>query len=233
MNTFSELSWEYVDIFAFMDKIVLERTQMKRSILLVLCATAVSALFAADVDDVIQKTLEKYENLRSLYTEFNQFLCDELSGTCQNFEGEIYYLKPHYFRMEIKDPKRIYVGDSIYLWIYIPEEKKAIRQHLEQVPFAINPDFFLKDYAERFTAELIEDEKDVYLVSLTPRQETEIYEKITISISKPKYEIAGVTVRDKTGSESTFNFDNIEVNKKMSKKLFEFNPPDGTTIDEY
>ncbi len=204
---------------------------MKRSIVLVLHCAA--ALFAAEVDDVIQKTLEKYENMKSFHAEFNQFLCDEVSGTCQNFEGDIYFVKPNYFRMEIKEPRQIYVGDSISLWIYIPEEKKAIRQHLEQVPFAINPDFFLKNYAERFTAELTEEEKDVFLVSLTPRQETEIYEKITISIHKTKFEIAGVTVLDKTGSESTFNFDNIEVNKKIPRRLFEFNPPNGITIDEY
>ncbi len=190
-------------------------------------------MFALDVDEVINKTIDKYENLKSFYAEFNQILCDEVSGTCRNFDGKIYFLKPNFFRMEIKDPKQIYVGDSISLWIYLPEEKRAIRQHLGQVPFAINPDIFLKNYDERFLAELTKEKKDNFLVILTPKEETEIYKKITVSIHKKKFEINAVMILDETGSESTFNFDKIEINKKISKKLFEFKPPKGTKIDEY
>ena len=205
---------------------------MKRKILFLLCCVIASMAFAFEVDEIINKTIKKYEDLKSLHAEFEQFLCDEVSGTCQDFEGEIYFLKPSYFRMEMKNPRQIYVGDSTSLWIYIPGEKRAIRQHLEQVPFAINPDFFLEDYDERFTAELTE-ENDHFLVSLIPKEESEIYEKITLSIHKAKYEITAVTVLEKTGSKNTFLFSKIEVNKKISKKLFEFNPPDGIQIDEY
>jgi len=206
---------------------------MKRKILFVLCCVTALTAFALEVDEIINKTIEKYENLKSFHAEFEQLFCDEVSGTCHNFEGEIYFLKPNYFRMEMKNPRQIYIGNSTSLWIYIPEEKRAIRQHLEQVPFAINPDFFLKDYDERFTAELTKEEKDRFMVSLIPKEETEIYEKITISIHKSKFEITAVTVLDKTGSKSTYSFGKIEVNKKISKKLFEFDPPDGIQIDEY
>jgi|GEM_PF-481502 len=224
---------ERVDIIVIMDKIVFKRIAMKRRILFLLCCVITSMAFAFEVDEIIDKTIEKYENLKSLHAEFEQLLCDEVSGTCQDVEGEIYFLKPSYFRMEMKNPRQIYVGDSTSLWIYIPGEKRAIKQHLEQVPFAINPDFFLKNYDERFTAELTSEEKDRFLVSLIPKEETEIYERITISIHKTKFEIMAVTVLEKTGSKNTFIFSQIEVNKRISKKLFEFNPPDGIQIDEY
>lgn len=209
------------------------RTLVNRGILSVLCSATVLMASALEVDEIISKTVEKYENLESLHAEFEQLLCDEVSGTCHDRKGEIYFLKPNYFRMEINNPKQIYVGDSISLWIYIPEEKRAIKQHLEQVPFAINPDFFLKNYEERFTAELTKEEKDDFLISLIPKEETEIYEKIMVSIHKTKFEITGVTVFDKTGSKSVYGFSNIEVNKKIAKRLFRFNPPDGIQIDEY
>ncbi len=224
---------ECVDIFAIMDKIIFKRTLMTKKMLGLLCSATVFMASALEVDEVINKTIGKYENLKSFYAEFEQVLCDEVSGTCHNIRGEIYFLKPSFFRMEMTDPRQIYVGDSTSLWIYIPGEKRAIKQHLEQVPFAINPDFFLKNYDERFTAELTKEEKDKFLVSLIPKEETEVYEKITVSIHKTKFEITAVTVFDKTGSKSTYNFSKIEVNKKISKRLFEFIPPDGIQIDEY
>jgi len=160
-------------------------------------------------------------------------LCDELTGTCRDFEGKIYFVKPFSFRLEVKSPQQIYVGDSVSLWIYLPEEKIARKQDFVQVPFQINPDIFLKDYHERFKAELMEEAEKSYLISLTPTDETDIYEKIIVRINKEKYAIEEITIRDEVGSENKIYFKKIELNKKLSKKLFEFHPPEGTQVDEY
>ncbi|KPJ74187.1 hypothetical protein AMJ52_01635 [candidate division TA06 bacterium DG_78] len=193
----------------------------------------VVGLYALDVDQVIDKTLEKYENMTSFYAEFTQLYCDETSGTCQNFDGKIYFMKPNFFRMEFEDPHQIYVGDSSSLWIYIPDEKRAIRQHLGHVPFAVCPDMFLKDYEKNFLAELTKEEDNKVEITLTPKEDTDIYSTIAVTIHSKKYEIMAIAIFDNTGSENKFEFDKIEINKKISKKLFEFNPPEGTAIDEY
>lgn len=189
--------------------------------------------FAVNIDEVIDKTIHNYENLNSFCAEFNQIFCDEVSGTCRSFEGKIYFLKPCFFRLEMKNPEQIYVGDSVSLWIYLPEKNKAIRQSLGQIPVQINPDIFLKDYDKRFNAELSDGEENSFQISLTPKEETEIYEKIIIEIHKENFEITGITILDEVGSENKFRFNKIEINKKLSQKLFEFNPPKGTQIDEY
>ena len=77
------------------------------------------------------------------------------------------------------------------------------------------------------------EEKDKVEITLTPKEEIEIYKKITVTIHSKKFEINAIAIIDETGSESKFEFDKIEINKKISKNLFEFNPPEGTTIDEY
>jgi len=206
---------------------------MKNKIIIFSMFVIVLQAFAIDMDEIINKTIEKYENLNSFYAEFNQILCDEVSGTCSNFEGKIYFLRPNFFRMEMESPKQIYVGDSVSLWVYLPEKNRAIRQSLGQIPFQINPDIFLKDYEKRFNAELTDEDKNSVQITLTPKDKTDIYEKIIIKILKGKFEIAAITIIDEIGSESKFNFDKIEINKKISKKLFDFNPPKGTQIDEY
>ncbi|MGB9720997.1 MAG: outer membrane lipoprotein chaperone LolA [bacterium] len=187
--------------------------------------------FAQQIDSVINKTIINYQNLTSFYIEFTQQFCEKTSNTCQNFDGCVYFLKPNYFRMEINNPKQIYVGDSVSLWIYMPDRKKAVRQHLgAQIPFAVNPDIFLKDYQERFNAELMVNKN--YEIILTPKEETEIYQKIVIGIDKNRYEIVSISIFDETESENRFIFKNIQLNKKLSKKLFEFKPPKGTEIIE-
>ncbi len=183
------------------------------------------------IDSIINKTVANYQNLKSFYIEFTQQFCEKTSGICQEFDGCVYFLSPNYFRMEINTPKQIYVGDSVSLWIYLPDKKRAIRQHLgTQIPFAVNPDIFLKDYKGRFNAELKIAED--YEIILTPREETEIYKKIIVSVDSKKYQINGISIIDETDSENKFTFKNIQLNKKVSKKLFEFKPPKGTEIIE-
>jgi outer membrane lipoprotein carrier protein len=206
---------------------------MIRNILTFSLCSILYIAYAADLDEIINKTIKNYENLNSFYAEFEQILCDDLSGTCQIFEGKIYFLKPNFFRMEMKNPEQIYVGDSISLWIYLPDKKRAIRQTLKEVPFQINPDIFLKDYDKRFNAELTDEKKNCVIISLTPQEETEIYEKILVEIHSKKFEILGITILNTAGQENKFSFNKIKMNKKLSKKLFKFNPPEGIQIDEY
>jgi len=205
---------------------------MNKSLIFLLLALSITVLGQSqNLDSVINRTIARYQNLNSFYIEFSQQFCEKTSGMCQSFNGTVQFLKPNYFRMEIENPRQIYVGDSVSLWIYLPDKKRAIRQHLgAQIPFAVNPDIFLKDYNERFNAELKTDKN--YEIILTPKEETEIYKKIIVFIDPQKYEINGITIYDETESENKFIFKNIELNKKISKKLFEFKPPKGTEVVE-
>jgi outer membrane lipoprotein carrier protein len=192
----------------------------------------VACFNAASLDEVVDRTNLTYANLNSFYTKFTQTMCDEAAGICRMFEGEIYFLKPNFFRMTIDDPQQVLVGDSASLWIYMPKEKKAIRQDLVQMPFAINPEVFLKGYHERFNAALSGEDKDFYEITLSPKEETEIYSKIVIRVSLPGYKITDISIVDQTGAENKFAFEKTEINKKINKKIFQFNPPKGTEIIE-
>jgi len=191
-----------------------------------------ACLSAANLDEVVDRTNATYANLNSFYTKFTQTMCDEAAGICRMFEGEIYFLKPNFFRMTIKDPPQVLVGDSASLWIYMPKEKRAIRQALTQMPFAINPEIFLKDYNERFNAALTGEDKDFYEITLSPKEETEIFGKIVIRVSLPGYKITDISIVDPAGAENKFAFEKTEINKKINKKNFQFNPPKGTDIIE-
>jgi chaperone LolA len=193
----------------------------------------ISQLLAFEASEVLDKVIKQYKDMNSFYAEFEQVYCDEEAGICQQFEGRTYYMKPNYFRMEIDDPQQIYVGDSASLWIYYPEENRVIRQRLEQVPFQISPDALLSDYEADYDAEMIQEADEYYEIDLNPKENTGIYRKLTVKIKTGTFEIVGITVYDDAGSESKFEFSKIEINKKLSKKIFQFSPPEGAQIDEF
>jgi outer membrane lipoprotein carrier protein len=207
--------------------------RMKAYILMIVSFIICVPLHAENVDQIIEKTLVHYENMETFYAEFDQKQCDEVRGICCDYTGVIYFKKPNFFRMEMKEPETIYVGDSVSLWIYMPESKHAIRQNLGEVPFQINPDMFLQDYQERFNAEMTGETDKVFKITLLPKENTDIYDHISLSIGKKDYQINAITICDQAGSENSFIFNKIVVNKNISKKKFKFDPPKGTTIDEY
>ncbi|UCD05949.1 MAG: outer membrane lipoprotein carrier protein LolA [candidate division WOR-3 bacterium] len=193
----------------------------------------VSQLLALEANEIITKTVEKYRGMNTFYTEFEQTYCDEGTGLCQRYEGKTYYMKPNFFRMELDEPKQIYVGDSVSLWIYMPEEKRAIRQALTQMPFQISPDALFDNYEEDFIASLEGEDEESYDIILEPRDETDIYRRLKVKIHKKTFEIIGITVTDESGVESKFEFTKVEINTKIDRKIFEFNPPEGVQVDEY
>jgi chaperone LolA len=220
-----------VDIKPILYKICGKGEIMKQLILLPVLI--VSQLLALEANEIIGRTVEKYRNMNTFYTEFEQEYCDEEAGLCQRFEGRTYYMKPNFFRMEIEEPSQIYVGDSISLWIYMPEEKRAIRQALTQMPFQISPDALFENYEEDFVSSLEGEDENHYEIVLEPKDETDIYRRLKVTIRKETFEIVGIAVTDESGIESKFEFTKVEINKKIDRRIFEFKPPQGVKVDEY
>lgn len=206
---------------------------MKRFSLYVLLFAGATQCYALAVDEIISKTVANYESMETLYIEFSNVLCDEASGTCNVTDGVIYFQKPNLFRLEMENPEQIYIGDSSTLWIYIPAEKRAIKQSMTELPFQVNPDLFLRNYEERFTATLMEETEEIYMIRLIPKDSTDVYDRINVDITKDQHTIVSIAVFDDIGSENKYSFHKVEVDAKISKKLLEFKPPSGVRVDEY
>jgi outer membrane lipoprotein carrier protein len=206
---------------------------MMKRLCLIFLSIVVAPLFALEANEIIDKTIERYQNMNSFYAEFEQTYCDEEAGICQRYEGRTYFMKPNFFRMEIDEPEQVYVGDSVSLWIYMPSEKRVIKQSLEQIPFQISPDALFEDYRSDYNAEILSTKNDYYEISLEPKDETDIYRKMTVKIQHNTFEIIGISVVDEAGTENKFEFSGVELNKKISREIFEFSPPEGVQIDEF
>lgn len=189
-------------------------------------------LYAADLQEVVAKTNATYANLNSFYTKFRQVMCDEAMGICNIYDGEIYFLRPNFFKMTIEKPGQVLVGDSSSLWIYLPTEKRAIRQSLKEIPFAINPNLFLTDYEERFNAALTSDSAGAIDITLTPKEATEIFTRVVVTVDARSYRITAIAIVDQAGAQNKFDFEDTKLNPAIDRKIFKFNPPKGTEIIE-
>ena len=205
---------------------------MKRIMIFISISVVISILGAADLGEVIAKTNATYANLNSFYTKFRQFMCDEAMGVCNIYDGEIYFLRPNFFKKTIEKPGQVLVGDSSSLWIYLPVEKRAIRQTLKDVPFAINPNLFLAGYEERFNAALTSDSAGTIGITLTPKEATEIFTRVVVTVDASSYVITAIAIVDQAGAENKFYFEDTKLNPEINRKLFKFNPPKGTEIIE-
>jgi outer membrane lipoprotein-sorting protein len=55
-----------------------------------LLATATACLLSAqDLGTVVDKTVQRYKDMKSFQTEFTQTLCDEAAGMCSIYEGKL------------------------------------------------------------------------------------------------------------------------------------------------
>lgn len=204
-----------------------------RIILSIIVCGLCTCINGIELDEILENTVKNYEGMTSFYAEFEQVVCDEVAGTCDRYEGRIFFVEPGFFRMEIDDPQRVYVGDSVSLWIYLPGENRAIKQEMTGMPFHINPDMLLADYDEQYHVRLSDTTEGTYEVTLIPKDETTLYQDMVISISRRSFRIGAITIRDEIGSENKYTFRTFDANRRISKDMFNFKPPAGTQIDEY
>ncbi len=192
-----------------------------------------AALHGLELDEFIQKTVEYYDNLKTLTAEFEMITCDEMTGTCQLAKGNMYYARPSAFRLEFHDPDMYYIGDSAVLWIYVPAQKKAVKQNMESMPWQIRPASFLKEFGTRYRAEEQSNDGHSVVVRLIPVDENDFYDYVELVIQRSSHLIRKIVIVDKGGSERRITFDNLKTNKKISRSIFAFKPPADTQIDEF
>lgn len=208
------------------------KAEINKTAVWIFTLMAITAGSTADLEEIIEKTNAHYRNLNSFYTRVQQVTCDEALGICNVYEGEIYFLKPNYFKMVIEKPPQILVGDSSSLWVYFPLEKRAIRQFLKDIPYAVNPDIFLMDYQNQYETTLSAEGSGVYEITLTPKEADGIFHHAVITIDAQTFLIKAVAVIDPSGTENKFHFEATKLNPALDRKIFKFNPPRGTEIIE-
>ncbi|MCS7257957.1 MAG: outer-membrane lipoprotein carrier protein LolA [candidate division WOR-3 bacterium] len=201
----------------------------KFGLLLIICATANFLSGDALLDTIKQN----YKRIFSLQGKFNQTICSEVSGTCQELSGKFYIMRPYYTRLEVDFPKKqLIVADSLNLYIYLIEQKKVYQQKT-----VMNYNFFkLFDTFLNMPQNLKSTEKKagfIYymLLSDSLNLDSDIpFKSYSLGVNQKSRLIEEFSFVDLSGNEFSFKFQALKVNEKIPKKLFSFKIPKGVEV---
>ena len=188
-------------------------------------------LAAAANDSIWQNLRARYLGLKTLSGTFTENLCSEQDGTCTEFDGTFAISLPARYRLEVTEgTKQLFVSDSTNLWIYLADQKRAMKQPAGG--FAPVLAFLGPVLDSTATAEVSKDSTGIYVVKVSMGDEMSAMNDLLLELNETGTRINGFSFNNGMGNKVHFSFYDQQWNPKLSPALFKFTPPKGVTIEQ-
>jgi outer membrane lipoprotein carrier protein len=133
-----------------------------------------------------------------------------------------------------KPERKEFVSNGTKIYSYLPADKQVI---VAPVPSdQTTPALFLsgrghlvKDFTASF-ADLPDAGAGLVGLRLVPKQEDPEIESLLLGVDGASLQIRQLVAADRQGGRSTFLFNNVKENRRLSDKLFEFQIPRGVDV---
>ena len=183
------------------------------------------SVFAAPKDELNQR-LQQTEGFSA---DFSQQVISPEGDVVMEGEGEVEISRPSLFRWTTTTPdENVLVSDGKTLWYYSPFiEQVSIywqEQATEQTPFIL----LTRNRASDWENYRVSQQGDVF--TLIPTAVDSNQGKFELEIDK-KGAVKGFSVIEQDGQNSTFKFNNIDLNKPKADR-FSFTIPNGVEVDD-
>jgi outer membrane lipoprotein carrier protein len=204
-----------------------------------LCLTVVGeAGQALAPDAVVARVQSRYERTTRLQARFRQETRVPGFDQVQTGEGRVWILKPGMMRWDYTKPERqTIIANGETLWVYLPDDRQVIRDHIDHSLGTRTPALFLAGQARltdlfRVTGMSSQGpgEGDFLQLELTPKGETLPYTRISLGIDPSSYLVTLVRVVDATGSMTAMWFSDIDTEAAVAPSLFQFHVPPGVEV---
>jgi outer membrane lipoprotein carrier protein len=187
---------------------------------------------------VVARVQSRYERTTRLQARFRQETRVPGFDQLQTGEGQVWILKPGMMRWDYTKPERqtiIANGDT--LWIYLPEDRQAIRDHINHSLGTRTPALFLAGEArltDLFTVTGMSSqgpgEGGLLQLELTPKDATLPYTQVSLGIDPSSYLVQLVRVIDAAGNMTAMWFSDINTEAAVAPSLFQFHVPPGVEV---
>ncbi|MBI5598278.1 MAG: outer membrane lipoprotein chaperone LolA [Deltaproteobacteria bacterium] len=185
---------------------------------------------AADIDDIITRLQKNYEEVSSISSDFTQETYYKSLGQRVKAEGRVYLKKPGRMRWSYSGPEaEEIISNGTTIWVYQPDLAQVIEAPAAGGPPAMAMKFLMGtvDLKKDFSAKLIEETRDAYVISLAPTPPRPNIKKIIVEVDKSRFLVVKTVVMDSFGAEATVTLEDINLNPKLDDKIFEFKAPAG------
>jgi chaperone LolA len=192
-----------------------------------------TSLSAADVNKIISKVQDKYDDMKYLTATFKQVETFKLTGSQTETVGKIYIADGDKYRFESED--QVIVTDGKDVWTYNSISKQLLIDEVRENSGALIPRDLLFKYPQKYYATLLseseENNKKLYLIRLDPKDQVYGYVKsLKIWVEDDEWLIHKIEATDVNGNKSLYEITNQDTRSKINDDMFTFKPAEGTEV---
>jgi len=201
-----------------------------------LLLAAVARAAGPDVDAVVRKVQQRYDDTRDFTADVTQETTVASLGKTVSAQGTMAFKKPGRMRFELGgDAAQVMVADGTTLWLYQPDERQVLKAPFEAAFRATTPVSFLTGVgriADDFTATLATPggAAEPLVLDLVPRKADGGVGKLRLYVTRDTYDIRGAEVHDPQGNVSRLTFTQMRRNVGLDDARFVFEIPPGVDV---
>ncbi len=171
------------------------------------------------------------ENTQTLEANFQQTLRAHDGEILQQTEGEFYLDRPAKFRWNYRSPyEQIIVSDGERIWIYdVDLQQVTVQKQSAGLP--ATPMALLEDSSKlhkNFHVLPLDEHDGVYRLKLQSKTKEADFGEIVVGLDAKGLRF--MQLHDQFEQVTDIVFSDINTNKKLSKEIFEFIPPEGVDV---
>jgi outer membrane lipoprotein carrier protein len=191
-----------------------------------------SKLLAEEVAAALQR---KYDSIRDFSADFVHEYEGGVLRRKRVERGTLLVKKPGKMRWSYKSPdEKLFVSDGVRLWQHFPEENRVVVSAVPQddkvataVLFLVGKGNLTRDFRVSFTDK---GDASTWALRLDPKEPQAEYDWLEITAARDALVLRSLTVAEKQGGRSTFQFTNFKENVGLADKMFAFSPPRGAEV---
>ncbi len=193
----------------------------------------ITRIYAADVNKIINKVQDKYDNMKYLTALIKQIETIKLTGSQRENIGKIYIVDGDKYRFESED--QVIVTDGKSVWTYNSISKQLLIDEVRENSGALIPRDLLFKYPQKYYATLLSESKEngkkLYLVRLDPKDQVYGYVKsLKIWVEDDQWLIHKIESTDVNGNKNVYEITDQDMKSKISEDMFEFVPDKDTEV---
>jgi outer membrane lipoprotein carrier protein len=193
---------------------------------------------ALPADTGLARTLRgveyRYNRAQTLQIAFNEAYTAQ-GKTWKPESGTIFLRKPGRMRWQYDIPKgKVFLSDGKFVYLITPDSNRVQKMKVKEtedmrapLAFLLGRLHFEKDF-QNFQSR---QDGAVIAISAEPKSPDLAYTKVEFSVS-PDFQIRRLQVTGQDHSVHEFKFDQEQLNPPLNGKLFEFQLPPGSMLEE-
>jgi outer membrane lipoprotein carrier protein len=205
-------------------------------VILALAITFAAPAPAADVHAIAQAVDNRYDQLRTLQTDFTETYTG--AGMERTESGTLLLKKPGKMRWEYRSPKqKLFLSDGTNAWFYIPGERQARTAPMRKLDDLRSPLAFLlgKTKLEKelqslsLAPDVTPSQPGNVVLRGVPKAMADRVNQVLLEITPDNW-ISRIVIEEADGSTTEYRFSNEKANVTVADSIFHFDAPDGVEV---